>query len=96
MGVSTRAFDKLPFDQQQALRQEAATLALRFEDVGRQLDHQLLDEIFGSHGLTRVVPSAEFRRELDAALMTARASIDAKLLDPALVKRAVRTIAEAR
>ena len=43
MTIATRAFDKLPFAHQQAVRQEAAALAARFEDVGRELDHQLLD-----------------------------------------------------
>ena len=93
MTLATRAFDKLPFAQQQAVRNESAALAARFEDVGRELDHQLLDEIFHSHGLTRVVPSAEFQRELDAALLQARAKLDGKLVSPALVAKTVRALA---
>jgi TRAP-type C4-dicarboxylate transport system substrate-binding protein len=82
MAISTRAFDKLPFAQQQAVRNEAATLAVRFEDVGRELDRQLLDEIFHRHGLVRVVPSADFRRE-----------IDPKLVSPALLSRTQHALA---
>jgi TRAP-type transport system periplasmic protein len=92
MAIATRAFDKLPFAQQQAVRQESAALAVRFEDVGRQFDHQLLDEIFDKHGLTRVVPSPAFVRELNAALLEARAKIDPKLVSPSLLARALRAL----
>ncbi|MGZ3404966.1 MAG: TRAP transporter substrate-binding protein DctP [Polyangia bacterium] len=93
MTISTRAFDKLPFAQQQAVRNQAATLAVRFEDVGKELDRQLLDEIFSRHGLVRVVPSPEFRRELDATFLAARATLDAKLVSPALLSRTLRALA---
>jgi TRAP-type C4-dicarboxylate transport system substrate-binding protein len=92
MAMSTRAFDKLPFAEQQAVRHEAAALAVRFEDVGRELDHQLLDEIFHRHGLTRVLPSPEFQHELDAAFLGARGKIDPKLVSPALLTRAMRAL----
>jgi hypothetical protein len=75
------------------VRHESAALAARFEDVGRELDHQLLDEIFHSHGLTRVVPSADFQHELEAALLEGRGKLDAKLVSPALVTKTVRALA---
>jgi len=93
MTMATRAFDKLPFAQQQAVRHEAAALAVRFEDVGRELDHQLLDDIFHSHGLLRVEPSPEFQHALDTALLEARGKIDPRLLSPALVTKTVRALA---
>ena len=93
MAISTRAFDKLPFAQQQVVRNEAATLAVRFEDVGRELDRQLLEEIFNRHGLVRVTPSAEFRRELDAAFLESRARLDGKLVSPALLQKTLRALA---
>ena len=93
MTMSTRAFDKLPFAQQQAVRHEAAALAVRFEDVGRELDHQLLDEIFHRHGLVRVIPSPEFQRELDAALVAARSQIDPKLISRELLSKTTRALA---
>jgi TRAP-type transport system periplasmic protein len=93
MTIATRAFDKLPFAQQQAVRHESAALAARFEDVGRELDRQLLDEIFHSHGLLRVAPTAEFQQGLDAALLEARGKIDPNLVSPALVTKTVRALA---
>jgi TRAP-type transport system periplasmic protein len=96
ISIATRAFDKLSFAQQQAVRNEAAALAARFEDVGRELDRQLLDEIFDRQGLVRAVPSPELQRDLDAAFLAARGKLDPKLVNPAVLQRAVRTIAEPR
>ena len=61
MTIATRAFDKLSLPTSRRCA-GAAALAARFEDVGREFDHQLLDQIFPRNGLVRVVPSPEFSR----------------------------------
>jgi TRAP-type C4-dicarboxylate transport system substrate-binding protein len=87
LGISIQAFDKLSLDQQRAVRTEAALMEARFEAAGREFDRQLIDDIFAQHGLIHVVPSAEFRSELENAFKQIRTHLDPSLVPPALLQR---------
>ena len=91
MALSTRAFDKLPFDAAAGGAPRSAALAAGFEDVGRALDHQLLDDIF-----PRTVSRAWCRRRSSSATRRGAAAARAnerKLISPALLTRTVRALA---
>ena len=52
--VSTRAFDRLPFAHQQAVRAAAAKFAVRFDEVAARMDRELLGGLFARQGLKTV------------------------------------------
>jgi TRAP-type C4-dicarboxylate transport system substrate-binding protein len=69
--ISTRAFDAVPLEVQQILRQVGAKAAQRLEEIGRDQDDQLLGGLFTRHGLSYVKVSERFRGEfLEAAAAT--------------------------
>jgi TRAP-type C4-dicarboxylate transport system substrate-binding protein len=85
--IATRTMDRLPVRTRDALANESAKLAARFEEVGRDFDHQLLGSLFARQGLQRIEPSAQFKRELATAELEARKGVDPALVTPPLLKR---------
>jgi TRAP-type C4-dicarboxylate transport system substrate-binding protein len=61
--VSQRAFDSISLDSQSALRTVVAKMAVRFDDVGRTQDEQLLDHLLEKQGVKRVTVSDAFRTQ---------------------------------
>ncbi len=81
------AFDRLSAEDQRAVREQAAALAVRFELTGREIDDKLLHGLFEKLGLKAVVPDATFRNELTAALLAARSEIPERMVPRALLER---------
>ena len=52
--VSTRAFDRLPFEHQRAVRAAAAKFMVRFDDTGLAADRELRGGLFARQGLKPV------------------------------------------
>ena len=50
--VSTRAFDRLTFEQQRAVRAAAAKFMARFDDAGAHADEELIGGLFARQGVT--------------------------------------------
>jgi TRAP-type C4-dicarboxylate transport system substrate-binding protein len=94
--MSARSFDKLPIDQQQAVRAAIAKLVGRVEQVSRREEAQLLGGLFARQGLTPVAPSPAFKAEFMAATKEARAHLDERVLPKAVIDRLVKTLADYR
>jgi TRAP-type C4-dicarboxylate transport system substrate-binding protein len=94
--LSTRSFDKLPRDQQQAVRAAVAKLAGRIEQVSRRDDEQLVNGLFERQGLTPVPASPAFRAEFVAAAREARGHLPESIMPHAVVERVLKTLAEYR
>jgi TRAP-type transport system periplasmic protein len=93
--IKTRAFDRLTFAQQQAVRAAAATFAVRFDEVGAHTDEQLLGGLFEKQGLTLVHPDARFAADFERAAQAAWAEVGDKMVPKELVDR-VRAMLTAR
>jgi TRAP-type transport system periplasmic protein len=85
--LSSRAMDGLPNEDRDSLRAASAKLQLRFEDLSRQQDEQLLGKLFARQGLRTDAPSAAFRAEFDAATAAARSKLADKLAPRAIMDR---------
>jgi TRAP-type C4-dicarboxylate transport system substrate-binding protein len=70
--VAQRAFDSISVDAQKNLRAAIAKMALRFDDVGRTQDEDLLGSLLEKKGIKRVSVSAAFQKELFDAARQAR------------------------
>jgi TRAP-type C4-dicarboxylate transport system substrate-binding protein len=71
--LASHAFDALPVEQQQAIRQAAATFQAHMEDVGREQDTALVDGgLFKRQGLSFVPVTSVFRDAFYAAAQVAR------------------------
>ena len=81
------AFDRLSAEDQRTVREQAAALAIRFELTGRDIDDKLLHGLFEKLGLKPVIPDANFRSELNAALRAARSDIPERMVPRALLER---------
>lgn len=92
--VSRRVFDTLTPDQQGQLRSAIGKLLLRFDQIGRMLDDQLIGSVIEKQGIQKVAVSDSFRRELDAAAQ--RASSQPGLVPPELLAKVQQWLAEYR
>jgi TRAP-type transport system periplasmic protein len=93
---SNRSFDPLTLDEQQAIREAAAKLSVRFEDLGRTLDRKLTGGLFQRQG-TRSQPASDlFRAQLFAAAEDARTHIPRTLIAPELVQKVSGWLADYR
>jgi TRAP-type C4-dicarboxylate transport system substrate-binding protein len=93
---SERAFHALTIEQQNALRTASAQIRVRFDDVGRRIDEQLLGGAFQKQGV-RVAPvSASFRADYFNAARAARATVLDKLVPRELVDRVLGMLADYR
>jgi TRAP-type C4-dicarboxylate transport system substrate-binding protein len=94
--IAARSFDKLPIEQQQALRSAVAKLVGRVEQTSRREEAQLLGGLFARQGLTPVTPSAAFKAEFAAAAKEARGHLDEKVVPKAVMERLVKTLTDFR
>ncbi|HXU71828.1 MAG TPA: TRAP transporter substrate-binding protein DctP [Polyangia bacterium] len=65
--VSTRAFDRLTFEQQRAVRAAAAKFMTRFDEAGAQVDDELLHGLFARQGVTMLPVDDKLRADYAAA-----------------------------
>jgi TRAP-type C4-dicarboxylate transport system substrate-binding protein len=94
--IANRSFDALALDEQQAIRDAAAKLTVRFEDLGRTLDRKLTNGLFQRQG-TRAQPASNlFRAQLFAAAEEARKHVPASLVSPELVQKVSAWLADYR
>ncbi|MGZ3441277.1 MAG: TRAP transporter substrate-binding protein DctP [Polyangia bacterium] len=94
--MSQRAFDALPLDERTVLAAAAAKLSARVEEVGRQLDAELLERLFERQGLKRLTPDASFVDEFLQDARRAREQLDEKTVPPELISRALGWLADYR
>lgn len=94
--VTTRAFDALSVDDQDALRAAGSKAVARLEEVGSASDEALLDGLFAKQGVTTVKASEEFRVELFAAAAAARAKIPERIVPHSLILQVLGMLADFR
>jgi hypothetical protein len=85
--VDTRALEDLGDEDREALQRAGAALGRRFARMGRDQDHQLIDEVFPRHGLVPVPMSPRFREQLLGAARAAGDRLGPRLVPAALVRR---------
>jgi TRAP-type C4-dicarboxylate transport system substrate-binding protein len=95
MVVAAKAFNRLKFEHQQALRAAVAKLRARLNDLGKQQDELLLGGALARQGLVNDPVSEPFRAEFLEAARVARAKV-ANLLAPGLLDRALIMLADFR
>jgi TRAP-type C4-dicarboxylate transport system substrate-binding protein len=85
--VSTRAFDRLPFEHQRAVRAAAAKFIARFDDLGAHADRELLGGLFARQGLKPLPVDERMRSDFQAAAHASWDRLDEKLIPKALLKQ---------
>jgi len=95
--VANRAFDELSLADQQALQGAAGKLVAHMDEVGRDMDAQLLGGLFAKQGLHVVPVSSSFQVEYEVSAARARATLmSSHVVDPELVGRVEQMLAEMR
>jgi TRAP-type C4-dicarboxylate transport system substrate-binding protein len=94
--MSTRSWDLLTVEQQQAVREANARVAARLEQLGREQDDALLHGGFQKQGLQLVPASAELRSEFFAEARAAREKLGEQLVPQALLQRVLGMLADYR
>jgi TRAP-type C4-dicarboxylate transport system substrate-binding protein len=94
--MSSRAFDQLPHEGQQAVRQAAARTLARLEEIGRAQDEALLGGLFEKQGLKRVPVSATFRAEFLALALQTRERLTESAVSIDLLQRVLSLLADYR
>jgi TRAP-type transport system periplasmic protein len=85
--VSTRAFDRLPFEHQRAVRAAAAKFMARFDDVGAHADEELLGGLFARQGVKTIAFDERFRADFEAAARAAWDKLDEVMIPRPLLKQ---------
>jgi TRAP-type C4-dicarboxylate transport system substrate-binding protein len=83
--VSSRSFDALPIESQQALRAAATKTNARFEDVSGTQEDALVGGLFEKQGLKLAPASMAFRAELLDAARAARETLPDSVVPHALI-----------
>jgi TRAP-type C4-dicarboxylate transport system substrate-binding protein len=90
------AMDLLSLEHQEVMRVAGATMAVRFDEVGRRQDKALLGGIFQKRGVKKLAVSDKFRAEFFQSARGARKRLGDKLVDRALLDRVLRLLADYR
>ncbi len=85
--VAARAFDRLPFEDQRAVRAAGAKFMSRFDDAGEHADEELLGGLFERQGLTIIRPDSRFRADFQTAARAAWERLDEKTVPHALLQQ---------
>ena len=95
--VANRAFDELSLPDQQAVQGAAAKALAHMNEVGREMDAQLLGGLFARQGLQRVPVSSSMQVEYEVSSARARAALmAAHRVDPELVGKVEQMLIEIR
>jgi TRAP-type C4-dicarboxylate transport system substrate-binding protein len=94
--VTNRVFDTLSLPDQQTLREAAAKLAQRIDELGGSQDALLLGGLFARQGLQAIPPSDRFRADFFAAAPAAREPATPKLIPRDLVLLVMGKLADFR
>jgi TRAP-type C4-dicarboxylate transport system substrate-binding protein len=97
MVVANRAFDELSLKDQQAVQGAAAKALAHMNEVGLEMDTQLLGGLFEKQGLRRVPISSTMQVEYEVSSARARAALmAAHRVDPELVGKVEQMLNEIR
>jgi TRAP-type C4-dicarboxylate transport system substrate-binding protein len=94
--IANRAFDALSLDEQQAVRDAGAKLAVRFEDLGRTQERQLVTGLLQKQGVRALPASDSFRAEFFSAAEDARQHIPPSLVPSSLLQKVGGWLADYR
>jgi TRAP-type C4-dicarboxylate transport system substrate-binding protein len=95
--VSQRAYDQIPIDARDAFRAAGAKLQMRFEDLGRTQDEQLLHGgLFIKQGLKPMAAEAALRDAYHKAALEVRARLGDKLAPRSTIDRVQALLDEYR
>lgn len=94
--VTTRAFDALSAEDQEALRAAGGKAVARLEEVGRASDEALLGGLFAKQGVTMVKASDALRDEFFATVVAARDRLPERVVPHALILRVLGLLADYR
>ncbi len=94
--IANRAFDALPLPAQQELRVASARAKVRFEDVGRTQEDQLLHGLFERQGLRAVPVDEGTRVSFFEAARAAREQAATRLVSSSLIARVLGMLADYR
>jgi TRAP-type transport system periplasmic protein len=95
LAIATRAMDRLPIEEQEAVRTAAAKFRVRFEELGQQQDEQLL-RVFRQQGMVQVEVSPGFRGEFLEAARAARERLGDKLVPRTLLAHVQEMLSDYR
>lgn len=95
--VSTRSFDELSLADQQSVAGAAAKAVMHIDEVGREMDAQLLGGLFEKQGLHQVPVTSQLQVEYEVSAARARAELMAHhRIDPELVGKVEQMLSEIR
>ena len=96
--VRTKTLDQLTEAQREIIRTESATLSLRFVDLARRQDDELVGNngIFGRQGNKLVPVSQKLRAEFFEAARQAREKLDERIVPKELIKEVLTMLADYR
>jgi TRAP-type C4-dicarboxylate transport system substrate-binding protein len=94
--ISERAFLKLPADHQRAIREAAARLNVRYNDLGRRVDDALVGGLFQKQGLKGIPVSDSLRAEFFDAARVARGKMAERFVARELLNRVQSMLADYR
>jgi TRAP-type C4-dicarboxylate transport system substrate-binding protein len=96
MIITSRTFDQMAREEQEALRQAGAEMIQRLEKAGHERDQTLLDQVFPKHGLVAAPMSPHFREQFFAAAQAAGETLGPRLVPAALIRQVAAFLAEPR
>jgi TRAP-type C4-dicarboxylate transport system substrate-binding protein len=94
--VRESVLDALPAEHQRTVRNAAARLGVKVDEVNRRMDQELLGNIYERRGLKKVPVSAKFRAEFFEASRVARQRLGDALVPRALLDRVTQLLADFR
>jgi TRAP-type C4-dicarboxylate transport system substrate-binding protein len=84
--IASKAFDALSIKDQEAVREAAARLGVRGQDLGRETDGHLL-QIFAKQGMVPTPPDAPLQAEFSRVAREAAHHLPPEALPPELLKK---------
>jgi TRAP-type C4-dicarboxylate transport system substrate-binding protein len=94
--IANRVFDALPIQDREIVREAAAKLDVRLEDLGRKQDEELLAGLFAKQGARPLRADSTFRAEFFSAARDVRSKIPPSLVPPELLRKVEGWLADYR
>jgi TRAP-type C4-dicarboxylate transport system substrate-binding protein len=94
--IANRVADSLQIADQQALKDAAAKLQVRVDDLGHAQDAQLIGGLFEKQGLKRLVIDRALRAQFFEAARKARAAVEGSVVPRELIQRVESWLADWR
>ena len=87
LAISTRAFDRLNFEQQRAMRAAAAKFIVRFDDAGTHADEELVGGLFARQGTETLRADDKLQSDFAAAARAAWDKLDERTVPRNLIQK---------